>query len=148
MTRYLQDLQQRKEILLQPILEKPNDKMLVCDPGMKKRLITEISVHHTQLGQRRITQWRTPTSVFVPAPHHRSTNQQLLSQLLTSPLSHHLYPLGHLSMAPPPPLPFSAMPFNTSNPLMLYSGELCTMSVSALSLSLSVPEARMFLRKA
>lgn len=46
MAHYLQNLQQREEILLEPVLKVPDNEMLVCDPGMEKRLVTEISVRH------------------------------------------------------------------------------------------------------
>jgi hypothetical protein len=54
---YLEHLQKREEVLLQPILKVPYSQMPVRDVRVKKRLVSKISAHALESEERhRISQ--------------------------------------------------------------------------------------------
>jgi len=126
-TSHLEDLQDRKEIFLQPVFEIPHDKMFTRYRRMDERLVAEIS-KKTAFNNLMKKHFDPPYLSFLfgaPPPIHQSTIHRRAFKL---------------SSRPPFPFPRSAMPLRVSNALILCSGLLCTRSVSALSLSDSVPD--------
>src|ERR1700689_3748457 len=101
---------------------------------MHQRLITEISITHSSSAVIAVDLWCSSYLSFrlgAPPPTHQSTT--------------HLNAF-RLSSLPPFPLPRSAIPLSVSKALRLCTGLLCTRSVSALSLSESVPPCKIFWR--
>ena len=130
----LEDLKHGEEVLLEPVLEVPDEEVRICPVGVQQRLVTEVPVRDVS-DTRDGTSWRSTYLSFRPGPPP-PTHQSTTHRTAFKP-----------SSLPPLARPRCAILRRLSRASVLCTGLACTSRVSALSRSESVPVERMVLRK-